>query len=68
MNKAPIGRPPKEPAEKLVEIIQFRLTAAERKRCEEAADRAGVKFSVWIRERLLRAANREVSKSKIDGD
>ena len=30
--------------------------------CEKAADKAGVKFSAWIRERLLRAAKRELKK------
>ena len=58
-----MGRPPKEPTDRLAEIIQFRMTEAERKQCEHAADRAGVKFSAWIRDRLLRAAKRESAKS-----
>lgn len=59
MTKPAMGRPKLEPAERLSEIVQFRLTAAERMECEQAAERAGQKFSEWIRDRLLRAAKRK---------
>jgi hypothetical protein len=59
MGKTAMGRPPKEPTERLAEIIQFRMTTEERQECERAAERAGTKFSAWIRERLLKAAKRE---------
>lgn len=58
-----MGRPTKEPAERLAAIVQFRMTEAERDECERAAERAGVTFSAWIRDRLLRAAKRESAKS-----
>lgn len=54
------GRPRVPKAEKLAEIVQFRLTTEERQDCEEAAEKAGVKFSEWIRGRLLRCAKREL--------
>ena len=53
------GRPELPAAKKLGEIIQFRMTTDERKQCEVAAEKAGAKFSSWIRDRLLRAAKRE---------
>lgn len=59
MVKPKMGRPPKEPTDRLAEIIQFRMTTEERQECERIAERAGVKFSAWIRDRLLRAAKRE---------
>jgi hypothetical protein len=51
-----MGRPPIPPAEQLSEIVQFRLAPAERKACEDAAERVGLKFSAWIRRSVLRAA------------
>jgi hypothetical protein len=50
------GRPKVPKADKLGQIIQFRMTAQERKRCEAAAQRAGDKLSKWIRRALLEAA------------
>ena len=60
MAKSKGGRPALKPAERLAEIVQFRLTAEERAQCEQAAELEGVKFSTWIRDRLLRAAKREI--------
>jgi len=54
------GRPRLKKAEQLAEIVQFRLTAGERQECEKAAEKAGERFSAWIRDRLLRAAKREL--------
>jgi uncharacterized protein (DUF1778 family) len=54
------GRPELDEDEKLAEIIQFRLTAEERRLCEEAAEQKGFKkLSKWIREQLLKAAKRQ---------
>jgi hypothetical protein len=53
------GRPEVPDNEKLSQIVQFRMTAEERQRCEAAAEKAGQKFSAWIRDRLLRAAKRK---------
>lgn len=39
---------------------RFRLTKEEQADCEKAADKAGVKVSAWIRERLVRCAKREL--------
>jgi uncharacterized protein (DUF1778 family) len=60
MAKSKGGRPKLQPDEKLAEIVQFRMTAEERSKCERAAELEGVKFSTWIRDRLLRAAKREI--------
>jgi hypothetical protein len=57
--KKRMGRPPVPAEDQLSEIVQFRLTPNERKACEAAAERAGVRFSAWIRERLIRAARRD---------
>ena len=50
------GRPKLPRADKMGQIIQFRMTAEERKRCEGAAKKAGGKLSEWIRRTLLEAA------------
>jgi predicted HicB family RNase H-like nuclease len=50
------GRPKLPKAKKLGEIIQFRMTGEERKRCEAAAEKAGGKLSEWIRQTLREAA------------
>lgn len=54
-----MGRPKLPPAEKLAEIVQFRLTPDERVECERAASKAGAKFSAWIRDTVVRAAKRQ---------
>jgi hypothetical protein len=53
-----IGRPPVPAAEQLSEIVPVRMTAEERRQCEQAAERADLKLSAWIRRSLLRAAKR----------
>lgn len=45
------------------EVIRFRLQPEERQAFQEAADLAGVPLSAWIRERLRRAARRELEES-----
>ena len=57
--KKRMGRPPVPAEDQLSEIVQFRLTPSERKACESAAERAGERFSAWIRDKLVRAAKRE---------
>lgn len=54
-----LGRPTKDLADQLTEIIPVRMTTLERANCERAANRAGVKLSAWVREKLIRAAKRE---------
>lgn len=57
--KKRMGRPPISAEDQLSEIVQFRLTPREREACEVAAERAGERFSGWIRDRLLKAAKRQ---------
>jgi hypothetical protein len=54
-----MGRPPKPPDEQLSEIVPVRLTPAERQACEKASERAGMKPTAWMRDRLKKAAKRE---------
>lgn len=54
-----MGRPPKAPSEQLSEIIPIRMTSAERKQCEQAAEKGGMTLSAWIRHHAIRAARRE---------
>jgi len=56
---AKFGRPKKKAAERLGQIIQFRMTKEERAECERAAAEAKVRFSVWIRDTLLKAAGKK---------
>jgi predicted HicB family RNase H-like nuclease len=57
-----MGRPRKEPAEQLSEIVPVRMTRAEREQIEAAAEKSGVKLSAWIRACLARAAKRAASR------
>jgi len=42
------------------EILQIRLTAAEKLGFQQTADLAGVRLATWVRERLRMAAIREL--------
>lgn len=54
------GRPPSgEPQRE--EQVQLRLTTVERGTLQDAADRAGVPLSTWIREMAVEAARRRIS-------
>jgi mobilization protein NikA len=53
------GRPRKKAADKLGQIIQFRMTKEERALCEGAAKEAKVRLSAWIRDTLLGAAGKK---------
>jgi hypothetical protein len=52
------GRPKK--ANKLSEYLETRVEAAEKQAFKDAADLAGIPLSAWVRERLRRAAIREL--------
>ena len=54
------GRPKKPPDEVLSERLELRLTAAERKQYEKAAQGAQLSLSEWIMDRLGKATRREV--------
>jgi predicted HicB family RNase H-like nuclease len=57
----PKGRPKKHPAKVLSERMELRLTASERLEYEQAAKRAELSVSEWIRECLTRAARRSAN-------
>jgi hypothetical protein len=57
-----MGRPPLDPAEAKTELFQLRLTALERGEYQQAAERAEMTLSAWIRDRLTRAAKREAKQ------
>ena len=57
------GRPKKAPKDSLSEIVLVRMTPAERKACEHAADKAGIRLSEWIRQRLMKASKRESDRT-----
>jgi uncharacterized protein (DUF1778 family) len=58
------GRPPKPPEERMAERIEVRADPGEKARLEKAADRAGMKLSDWIRNRLATAADAELGKRR----
>jgi hypothetical protein len=54
-----MGRPPKSPDESLPERLYVRVSTDEKETMEAVAEKAGLKLSVWIRDRLMKAAKRE---------
>jgi len=52
------GAPPKPPNERKANVIQIRLTDAEKAECELAARTEDTKMSTWARRALVKAANR----------
>jgi hypothetical protein len=60
MKKPRMGRPPKLPEERLSERLEVRAAADEKADFERCADMAEIKLSDWIRDRLKRAAQREL--------
>jgi uncharacterized protein (DUF1778 family) len=61
MKRGP-GRPRKPADERLTERIEVRAEADEKQHLETAAERAGMKLSDWIRDRLKAAASRELNR------
>ena len=61
--KSRMGRPPKSPEERKAGIVAFRADEAERSELDQAANAAGMKLSDWIRDRLSKAAKRELKRS-----
>jgi uncharacterized protein (DUF1778 family) len=55
------GRPKK--AKKLNEYLEIRVESAEKQAFKDAADLAGIPVSIWVRERLRRAAIRELEEA-----
>jgi uncharacterized protein (DUF1778 family) len=47
------------------EIIKIRMSPSEKDGCQAAADLAGLPLSTWVRERIRRAAIRELEEASI---
>lgn len=60
--KLPRGRPPKPDDERADERLGIRLMAGDKAAWQEAAERAKLPLSAWIRDRLDKAAKREALK------
>jgi len=54
------GRPAKTPERSKAEYLDVRLELAEKEAFRLAAELAGLPLSAWVRERLRRAARREL--------
>ena len=57
------GRPPVSPGRVKAEYLEVRLEVLEKQVFKEAADLAGLPLSAWVRERLRRAARKELEES-----
>jgi hypothetical protein len=60
--KARRGRPPKGSGEAKSQGVLLRLTPREKQVFSDAANIAGIPLSVWMRERLRRAAIRDMEE------
>lgn len=56
------GRPAKAASDRKEILLQVRLDQAERESFQQAANVGGVPLSAWVRERLRRAAIRELEE------
>ena len=56
MKKKPLGRPKKAEDEKRGRYLQVRISDDEKRTFDEAAQRAGLETSQWVRMKLLIAA------------
>ena len=57
------GRPKKSSHQLQTAYLDTRLTEAEKQTFKDAADVAGLPLSTWVRERLRRAAVRELEEA-----
>ncbi len=57
------GRPTK--ANRLTDYLEIRVGGEEKQAFKDAADLAGIPISAWVRERLRRAAVRELEEASI---
>jgi len=60
---AKAGRPRKPKGAGKEEYMELRLDAAEKQAFWDAAELAGMALSVWVRERLRRAARKELEEA-----
>jgi hypothetical protein len=57
------GAPPKDPECRKSQVVQIRLTDAEKENCEVTAKAEGMKMSAWARKTLVRASKRRQARS-----
>ncbi len=57
------GRPQKSSGDSRSESVKFRLAQREKAAFGKAAELAGIGLSTWIRERLRKAARRELEEA-----
>ena len=57
------GAPPKPPEKLKSNVVQIRLTEAEKADCEAAAEADGLKMSAWARKTLASTAKRRIAKA-----
>jgi hypothetical protein len=57
-----VGRPTRDPSGQASKLFPIRLTQAEKAEYDQAAERAGLSVSAWMRDRLAKAAKREARK------
>jgi hypothetical protein len=55
-----MGRPTRDPAGSARSLVLIRVTDNEKATYQRAAEEAGLKLSEWMRDRLDRAAKREI--------
>ena len=60
MNKTKAGRPKNPPGIGKDDYMELRLDSAEKEAFRTAAEAAGMALSVWVRERLRKAAKKEL--------
>lgn len=58
------GRPPLPESERAEERLELRIKADDKADWQNAADHAEIALSAWIRERLCKAAKRELKASR----
>jgi predicted HicB family RNase H-like nuclease len=56
------GRPPKPPDETKAGLLHIRVADDERESYQQAAAKCGLSFSEWVRERLNKAAVRDLKR------
>lgn len=57
------GRPPAAPGKGKADYLEVRLEPAEKEAFKEAADVVGLALSAWVRERLRRAARKDLEEA-----
>ena len=54
------GRPARDPGGEPAKIVPIRMTETEREQYQRAAGKAELSLSEWVRDRLSKAAKREM--------